>query len=123
MAKKKKRNKSNVKPEGQNAVLLFFFCLAILLGAYLYGKVQIHVDLKKIDKMNAEIRTLKQKRDNLRIRVNALRGYHHVVAEAKKLGLVFVKSDKVDKIFVHSVPSRVGLQKAEKPYVCAKMML
>lgn len=123
MPKKKRKTSKKISQQSSNqrSVVLFFFGVALLLGAYLHGKVQIHVDLKDIDKANSAIRTMKQKRDNLRIRVNALQGYQHVVVEAKKQGLVFVKSDKVDKVFVHTGSPFVGNQPIKKRVVCAGM--
>ncbi len=121
--KRKKTTKSQTVSSNQNAVMVFFFSVALLLAAYLYGKVQIHVDLKKIDHIKSEVRTLKQKRNNLRIRVNALKGYQHVVSQAKKQGLVFVKSDRLDKLRIQANPGSADTKRIKENIFCAGMAL
>ncbi len=99
-ARKKRKTKAKTSAQGDNSFFLFLAGVTLLLVFYLYGKVQIHVDLKRIDKIAEEMKSLERKRDNLRINVNGLKGYQRIVREAKKQGLVFVDSDKMSKIYI-----------------------
>ena len=63
----------------------------ILIVLYLYGRIQINIDLREIDQMEQESAIIQQEIDDLRLQVNVLKRYDRIFLLAKKQGLMAVR--------------------------------
>ena len=91
----------------------------LLIVLYLWARVQVEEVLRETDKLAHERIFLEQKVNDLNIQISAMRGYERIAREARKQGLVPVRSRDIDELPVdlsglpvYTVMPRAGWQQA-----------
>jgi cell division protein FtsL len=104
-------------PNGSAVLVVMIGFLIVIL--YLWARVQVEEVLRETDKLTQEKLFLEQKVNDLDIQINAMRGYERIAREARKQGLILVRSRDIDELPVdlsglpvYTVMPRAGWQQA-----------
>ena len=116
--KKNSRKSSSNRSESSPFVLVGFLSL-VILGFYLWGKVQIDFVLRNNDKLAHQKKILEQDIKDLQVQIEALRSYQRIVGLAKKQGLVFVSPTRRGVLSVQTDGSTNPMQKHTSDVKCA----
>jgi len=118
-SKKKNSRKSSQNRSGSSPFVLVGFLSLVILGFYLWGKVQIDFVLRDNDKLAYQKKILEQDIKDIQVQIEALRSYQRIVRLAKKQGLVFVSPTRRGVLTVQTDGSANSVQKQTSDVKCA----
>ena len=90
--KRKKRNK------GRWSVLIFFHF--IILGLYLWGKIEIDFINREINQLEIDKSQLEREIYHLKLCIDQKKQYNRIVPLAKKQKLLFISTNNISKLVV-----------------------
>ena len=92
---KRKRKKQN---KGRWFALIFFHIL--VLGLYLWGKIEIGFMIREINQLETDKNHLEREIYHLKLRIDQKKQYNRIVPLAKKQKLLFISTNDVSKLVV-----------------------
>lgn len=93
------RKKRRTNASGSRS-FLFFLVSVTLVVLYLWGRVQIDFVIRENDRLGREVQQLQNAVDDLRVDVNAKKGYQRIVTLAREQGMVFVSASRIEELEV-----------------------
>lgn len=90
--KRKKRKKSRW--------IILVFSHLIVLGLYLWGKIEIDFIIREINQLETDKNQLEREIYHLKLRIDQKKQYNRIVPLAKKQNLFFISTGNVSKLFV-----------------------
>lgn len=107
------RNNRSGKPRGRSGSgggfsLVVLICL-ILTVFYLWGKVRIEFDIRHAEALQEQKIRLEREIKALRVQVDTLKSYPHIVEIARSRGLIFLPPSRIDVLEVDLRGIETGL--------------
>ncbi|HHS13489.1 MAG TPA: hypothetical protein ENN03_06935 [bacterium] len=112
MANRKKRSGKSTGSSRFRGTFAFLALIVLILTVlYLWGKVRIEFDIRQAEALQEQKIRLEREIKALRVQVDTLKSYNHIVEIARSRGFVFVPPSRIEMLEVDLRGIDTGLPK------------